>query len=250
MKSSSEQFVTTPQGGPGRGHTQFLKQDPVFWEVGVTNDGRSIMSNPQAMNSYGYGNSNPVVNKDPSGRCAGPALAYCLATIGAGAGARSTYAADVISNIDANRSSPYVDNLSTPSAYLISDLTGATTIGAISKFRIAAAGLAGLSSILQDTANNQSRDYLGASVAGATNLVTSAYFTASIAKRVSERPAAKVTGEVFNNASTVLAQRAASAIGTKPQQSTPASHIQKPAAASPATRALFRQLFPSGLSVK
>ncbi len=49
---------------------QFLSQDPVFNEVGLTKDGKAVMRNPQAMNSYSYAQNNPVVYKDPSGRIA------------------------------------------------------------------------------------------------------------------------------------------------------------------------------------
>lgn len=47
---------------------QFLSQDPVFWEVGQTRDGKSVLANPQAQNSYGYAGGNPIIQKDPSGR--------------------------------------------------------------------------------------------------------------------------------------------------------------------------------------
>lgn len=49
---------------------QFTGQDPVFWEVGQTEDGKTILQNPQAQNSYSYAQNNPLVNKDPSGRLA------------------------------------------------------------------------------------------------------------------------------------------------------------------------------------
>ena len=52
----------------GRG--QFLSQDPVFWEVGQTEDGKAVLQNPQAQNSYSYAQNNPIVNKDPTGRIA------------------------------------------------------------------------------------------------------------------------------------------------------------------------------------
>jgi RHS repeat-associated protein len=47
---------------------QFVSQDPVFWEVGLTPDGVRILRNPQIANSYGYAGDNPVVGKDPTGR--------------------------------------------------------------------------------------------------------------------------------------------------------------------------------------
>jgi RHS repeat-associated protein len=47
---------------------QFISQDPVFWEIGLTQDGKSVLSNPQMLDSYGYANDNPISGKDPSGR--------------------------------------------------------------------------------------------------------------------------------------------------------------------------------------
>jgi RHS repeat-associated protein len=47
---------------------QFISQDPVFWEIGLSQDGRNALSNPQALNSYGYASDNPITNKDPLGR--------------------------------------------------------------------------------------------------------------------------------------------------------------------------------------
>jgi RHS repeat-associated protein len=61
---------------------QFISQDPVFWELGLTNDGKTALTNPQAQNSYGYANDNPVTGKDPNGRqcvlCAGAEVLYSL----------------------------------------------------------------------------------------------------------------------------------------------------------------------------
>ena len=47
---------------------QFISQDPVFWEIGQTNDGKGALLHPQALNSYAYANDNPITGKDPSGR--------------------------------------------------------------------------------------------------------------------------------------------------------------------------------------
>lgn len=47
---------------------QFLSEDPVFWEVGQSRDGKAALSNPQLLNSYSYAGNNPILNKDPSGR--------------------------------------------------------------------------------------------------------------------------------------------------------------------------------------
>src|SRR3990167_7280160 len=44
---------------------QFISQDPVFWEIGQTKDGRKALLNPQTQNSYSYAGNNPVTYKDP-----------------------------------------------------------------------------------------------------------------------------------------------------------------------------------------
>jgi len=51
---------------PTRG--QFLSQDPVFWEIGESEDGRKILADPQLANSYSYAGGNPLTKKDPTGR--------------------------------------------------------------------------------------------------------------------------------------------------------------------------------------
>jgi RHS repeat-associated protein len=62
---------------------QFISQDPVFWEIGLTQDGKLALTNPQALNSYGYANDNPISNKDPNGRCGEPITAAICAAAGA-----------------------------------------------------------------------------------------------------------------------------------------------------------------------
>ena len=47
---------------------QFLSEDPVFWEIGQTPDGKAILSDPQSQNSYSWARDNPIINKDPNGR--------------------------------------------------------------------------------------------------------------------------------------------------------------------------------------
>jgi RHS repeat-associated protein len=46
---------------------QFMSQDPVFWEIGLTENGRSIITDPQLVNAYGYARSNPLVYFDRKG---------------------------------------------------------------------------------------------------------------------------------------------------------------------------------------
>ncbi|MBY0558555.1 MAG: RHS repeat-associated core domain-containing protein [Hyphomicrobium sp.] len=71
---------------PARG--QFTSEDPVFWEIGLTKDGKHALENPQSLNSYAYGNDNPIVGKDPTGRStlegsASMGTWYAGATVGA-----------------------------------------------------------------------------------------------------------------------------------------------------------------------
>jgi len=47
---------------------RFISQDPVFWEVGQTEDGKRVLAYPQLQNSYSYAGNNPVISKDPQGR--------------------------------------------------------------------------------------------------------------------------------------------------------------------------------------
>jgi RHS repeat-associated protein len=46
----------------------FISQDPVFWEIGVTEDGRAVLAEPQLQNSYSYAANNPLRFRDPDGR--------------------------------------------------------------------------------------------------------------------------------------------------------------------------------------
>lgn len=48
---------------------KFISQDPVFWEIALSQDGKTVLSDPQAQNSYSYASSNPIVKSDPTGRC-------------------------------------------------------------------------------------------------------------------------------------------------------------------------------------
>jgi hypothetical protein len=37
-----------------------------FWRLGLTQDGKNALSNPQVLNSYEY--ASPIIGKDPTGR--------------------------------------------------------------------------------------------------------------------------------------------------------------------------------------
>lgn len=54
-----------------------MSQDPVFLEIGQTNDGKMALLEPQSQNSYTYAVNNPITKKDPTGRCP-----WCVAVAG------------------------------------------------------------------------------------------------------------------------------------------------------------------------
>jgi RHS repeat-associated protein len=61
---------------------QFLSEDPVFWGTQNTYD-------PQSLNTYSYATNNPIIKKDPSGKCP-----WCLvAAAGFGAAGGISYQA-------------------------------------------------------------------------------------------------------------------------------------------------------------
>ena len=86
---------------------QFLSQDPVFW-------GNQNIIDPQALNAYSYAEDNPIVKKDPSGRCP-----QCL--LGAGAAIAAQYGYDVFNNYQRNglTASDLYSGLSSPQTYLV-----------------------------------------------------------------------------------------------------------------------------------
>jgi hypothetical protein len=110
----------------------------VFWEVGLTKDGKNGLLNPQVMNAYGYSADNPITNKDPNGRCP-----ICvLGLIGAGGGMAGQYGVDVYSNVQSNGLSwaDFYNNLSSPQTYLTRASQGAVvamTGGAAGELSIA-----------------------------------------------------------------------------------------------------------------
>ena len=53
---------------------RFISQDPVFQNVGVDNRTKTVLLDPQQLNSYSYSRNNPLVYTDPNGEIAFPAL--------------------------------------------------------------------------------------------------------------------------------------------------------------------------------
>jgi RHS repeat-associated protein len=47
---------------------QFMSEDPLFWEIGLSEIGKSILHDPQSQNSYSYARDNPATLNDPDGK--------------------------------------------------------------------------------------------------------------------------------------------------------------------------------------
>jgi hypothetical protein len=60
-----------------------VSQDPVFWDIGLTKEGNSLLTNPQFQNSYSYSGNNPIIRSDASGRCVdGVSTLVCISAYG------------------------------------------------------------------------------------------------------------------------------------------------------------------------
>ncbi|MES2135180.1 MAG: RHS repeat-associated core domain-containing protein [Patescibacteria group bacterium] len=139
---------------PSRG--QFISQDPVFWEIGLTQDGRNALINPQAANSYSYAEDNPITKKDPDGRCAGPFIAAAPVCLGVAYGIIETAA----TNPDA-----------TFGQYVVGAVSGGIQ-GGLLEARIVGGAILGFgSSLAQDYVGGQSLNFQRAFVAAGSNAV-------------------------------------------------------------------------------
>jgi RHS repeat-associated protein len=125
---------------------QFVQQDAVFWEVGVTQDGRNAMFNPQLLNSYGYAGDNPITQKDPSGRCP-----VCVIPVAIGLGAAGGLAqqglTDVVANYSANGLNVRNYEWSSARDYAYSAASGAVIGAAISTGGVLGVGAFGTAAI-------------------------------------------------------------------------------------------------------
>jgi RHS repeat-associated protein len=134
---SALSYLNARYYSPSQG--QFTSQDLVFWELGLTSDGKSALLNPQVVNAYGYSADNSISNKDPNGRCP-----ICvLGLIGAGGGIAGQYGFDVYNNVQSRgfSASDFYSNLSTPQTCVTRGIQGAAvamTGGAAAGFGIAA----------------------------------------------------------------------------------------------------------------
>jgi RHS repeat-associated protein len=183
---------------------QFLSEDPVF----LGDPKQQNLKDPQSLNSYNYANDNPIVKSDPTGRCAGPLLIVCIGIIGGGISSYATYAGDVINNRTANNPNmnPFLDNLSSPGAYIAGDASGAVSLAYLQEYRLYAAGLSFGTSITQDDLNGKTRDYKKALVDAGITAATGVSFDAAIGKSAAKTTTAKLAGDIVSNLTPVASQ--------------------------------------------
>jgi len=136
---------------------QFLSQDPVFWEDPLSQN----LENPQSLNSYSYAENNPIIKKDPTGRCP-----MCLLAVGgAGAGIVGQFGYDVYNNVQSGGWGNAFSNFSASDVYLTRAFQGAivgATGGAAGGLSIGSqAAIVGLASGATGAAGNA---YLGQQV--------------------------------------------------------------------------------------
>jgi|GEM_PF-3594308 len=92
----------------------FLSEDPVFWEVGQSKDGKSALTNPQSLNSYSYANGNPIMQSDPSGRFSvSKSVQSILSAISAVVSSFSTKSSSSVSSAPTRSVSPVVQRTTT-----------------------------------------------------------------------------------------------------------------------------------------
>jgi len=157
---------------------RFISQDPVFWEVGITNDGRSVLTNPQAQNSYSYANNNPITNKDPDGRIIpAAAIPYILFGIGAFLDSAVTYYSDVRQNQVSGNPNPYTTNLSPAAEYGVGAVGGGASMTFLGGAGRVVSGLgAGTISLGQDLVAGRSPDYGKAGIMTGGTMITGSLF--------------------------------------------------------------------------
>lgn len=205
---------------------QFLSQDPVFWELGYKLRGANLsafLTNPQVLNSYSYAENNPIIKKDPDGRCAGPLFVVCLGVIGANMGVWTNYAGNVLEKQAQGNPNPREFTMSygeigTSAAF------GAFELAFLAEKRAVSGAYAFGTSIAEDRAAGNSVSIGKATVSGMTALVAGSLFQGLVGKVAQTLEMHnRVTNQVFQNASTILANNA---FGTNNSQSTGGSSWQ------------------------
>lgn len=152
---------------------QFLSEDPVFWEVGLTRDGKTVLANPQAMNSYNYAEGSPIVKKDSTGRCP-----WCVPFLAGGiVGGLAQYGNDILANQTAGINGPAMYKpRSSWQEYNAAVTTGAIT-GSVATAGLIYGGIAAtLGAGAQDWAGGNKINPKNAVISGITTVATGGFF--------------------------------------------------------------------------
>ena len=186
---------------------QFLSQDPVFWEIGSKIRGRDqevFLRNPQSLNSYSYAENNPIIKKDPEGRC-GLLLPLCLAAIGANLGIWTNYAGSVLEKQAQGSQNPYEFDMSYRELGTSGTL-GAFELAALPAKRIGGGVYAFGSSLAEDNAAGQPLNFNKAAVSGGTAFVAGSFFKNLVGNvPASLATQSQITNSVFQHSSILVA---------------------------------------------
>jgi RHS repeat-associated protein len=107
---------------------QFISQDSMFWQLP-----KELLKDPQQQNSYSYARDNPIMQKDPSGKCIWDACIVEALAVGAVVGAVVGYFGNPkIANAPAENSQVYASPSESEinANIAISTYTGSMTFGA------------------------------------------------------------------------------------------------------------------------
>jgi RHS repeat-associated protein len=147
--------------GPTLG--RFLSEDPAFLDLGVDQNTRQLLDDPQLQNAYSYTRNNPIIKRDPDGKFVEDlCVVECgLLLAGAGLGIFETYA----TNPNA-----------TPAQYAVGAAGGSVQLAYAGESIIGNGAVAFLTSLTQDKAGGEPLNFPKATINGLTNAIGISYF--------------------------------------------------------------------------
>jgi RHS repeat-associated protein len=178
---------------------QFLSQDPVF----LGNPKSQDLTNPQSLDSYSYANDNPISNKDPNGKCAGPLILVC---VGGALGLADVYLSDVLDNEANGNQHPYTTDLSPVGTYGVGAVSGVAGFVLLPE----TAAYTGVSTfgtnIAEDISAGKNPDFVEAAGEAAVAVATRGIFKKSIGKLVTKELKLKseISGGVLEEATGLI----------------------------------------------
>jgi RHS repeat-associated protein len=176
---------------------QFLSEDPVFWG----DPKQQNLRDPQSLNSYLYGNGNPIVNSDPTGNCAGPLLIVCIGLIGANTGIWGTYAGGVIQKLADGSPNAHSFDMTLGQVGTAGTL-GFVEAALLPEKRVVAGVYAAGNSLAADYESGAPLDARKAGIAGVTGLATGKLLPGSRNALLDAQ--AKVANNMVQNASILI----------------------------------------------